>query len=223
MRSESTGRCVPKTCKSWLCPWCNVWLREGARKLLVSGMQTRPEGYDLALFTFTEPAAATLDLEGLRQRHKATIKRLRRRGWVAAYCTTVERQKRGALHPHIIAHVPREICDRMWEHGDQRRTREQWRWHFNELVPMARELGWGPVCDARAAAVSNELARYAIKSLANYATKEAWAQLKGAGVKRIRPVRASRTWAPANLREFQRGDQASDVGPWVDIKLPRTC
>jgi hypothetical protein len=223
MRSESTGRVVPKTCKSWLCPWCNVWLREGARKLIVSGMRTRPPGYDLALFTFTEPARATLDLKGLAHRWKATKKRLQRRGWIGAHCRVTEWQKRGALHPHIVAHVPIEICERMWTHGDERRTRDQYRWHFNELVPMARELGWGPVCDARAAAASNELAAYTLKSLANYATKEAYVKFKEAGAERIRPINSSRDWAPAILREFQRGEKATDPGPWLDVTTGRAC
>jgi hypothetical protein len=188
----------------------------------VSGMATRPEGYDLALFTFTEPPSAGLDLAGFHARHKATVKRLRRRGWLASYCTAVEFQRRGALHPHIIAHVPSEILERMPEHGQAKRTRDQYRWHFNELVPMARELGWGTVCDARAAMASNDLAGYALKNLAGYATKEAYAQFKAAGAKRVRPIRASREWASESLRDFQRGDRATD-GPWEDVSNLGPC
>lgn len=222
MRSLSTGRVVPKTCKSWLCPYCNVWLREGARKLIVSGMLTRPAGFDLALFTFTEPADWSLDLPAFHARHKATVKRMRRRGWIGEYCTAVEFQKRGALHPHLIAHVPVDVLELLPEHGQERRSSAQWRFHFRELVPMARELGWGEVCDARAALASNELAKYALKNLAGYATKEAYAQFKAAGAQRVRPLRASRRWASERLRAFQRGEEASD-GPWEDVSNYGPC
>jgi hypothetical protein len=222
MRSVSTGKVVPKTCKSWLCPHCNVWLREGARKLIVSGMQTRPPGTDLALFTFTEPAHATLDLAGFKRRHDDTIRALRRRGWLVEYCTAVEFQKRGALHPHVIAHVPVDVLERMPEHGQAKRDRAQYRWHFNELVPLARSLGWGPMVDARAAVASNDLAMYALKNLAGYATKEAYTKFKAAGARRVRPLRTSRSWASEKLREAQRGEKATD-GPWEDVTAHGPC
>jgi len=216
MRSETTGRTVPKTCKSWLCPDCNLWLRIGAIKLIASGAINRPTGWDAALFTFTEPARATLDLPGFYDRHKRTIKRLQRRGWIGDYCTAVEFQTRGALHAHVVAHVPLDLVPVLRPWTSEKRDRSQYRWHFNELVPMVRDLGWGKVCDAAAADGFNDLGRYAAKSLAGYATKEAHRKFKAAGAKRVRPIRYSHTWVPEKLRELQRGDKA-DPGPFVDI------
>lgn len=216
MKSESSGRVVPKTCKSWLCPTCNVWLREGARKMILSGALDRPDGFDLALLTFTDTTEGALDLAGLYDRHKATVRKLEREYGIAGYCTAVEFQKRGALHPHIMCHWPLDQLDLLPEHGQTKRNREQYRFHFNELVPLAQDLGWGPVCDARAAIGRPDLASYAVKQLAGYATKEAYRKFKAAGAKRIRPLRRSKTWSDKRLREWQRGDQA-DPGPWLDV------
>lgn len=215
MRSEATGRVVPKTCKSWLCSECNVWLREGARKKVASGCFDRPTGYDVALFTFTEPARATLDLPAFLSRHERTIKALRRRG-AGAYCTAVEFQDRGALHPHVLVHWPNDRLNVLRGHGEVRRSRDAYRFWSGELRELAVALGWGPVCDAEAVETFTGAATYVVKQLAGYATKEAYRRFKEAGAQRVRPLRASQDWAP-RLREFQRGEQATDPGPWVDV------
>lgn len=216
MRSEVTGRIVPKTCKSWLCPTCNVFLRAGAVKMLMSGMLERPEGHDVALLTFTEPSQATLDLPGFLKRHQKTIQRLQNHYGIPGYCTAVEFQKRGALHPHIAVYWPHELSHLLPDQGQDKRSRDQYRFHFRELVPMAQDLGWGKVCDGRAAVVREDLARYAVKQLAGYATKEAYRKFKEAGAQRIRPLRSSRSWSDKRLRQWQRGEKA-DPGPWVDV------
>jgi hypothetical protein len=187
-------------------------------------MGTRPDGWDLGFFTFTEPARASLDLASLKRRHDATIKRLRRLGWIGEYCTAVEFQRRGALHPHVIAHVPNELLRLLPEHGQEKRDRAQYRWHFDELVPLAVELGWGPMVDAREVTTSAGAASYATKGLAGYATKEAHARFKAAGAKRVRPVRFSTGWTREGLRAFQRGALvADDPGPWLDISQIGPC
>jgi len=222
MLSESTGRVVPKTCKSWLCSSCNVWLRQGAFKAIVAGMVDRPAGFGLGMFTFTEPPTATLDLSAFYARHQATVQRLRRRGWIGEYATAVEFQQRGALHPHLIAHVPHELLPKLRQDGHDKRNREQYGWWWNELRPMAVDLGWGKVVDAVAVEGMNEVAGYAMKSLAGYATKEAHAKFKTVGAKRVRPIRFSRAWSATSLREWQRGSEASE-GPWVDVTTMGTC
>jgi len=222
MRSTSTGQVVPKTCKSWLCSECNTWLRQGALRAIVDGMLERPAGYGLGLFTFTEPATATLDLSGFYGRSKATVKRMRRRGWIGEYAMSVEFQKRGALHPHYIAHVPLELLPKLRQDGHDKRNREQYGWWVDQLRPMAVGLGWGKVADAVAVEGLNEVAGYAMKSLAGYATKEAHAKFKEVGAKRVRPVRFSRSWSSRSLREWQRGDEASE-GPWEDVTTMGTC
>jgi hypothetical protein len=216
MKSDSTGLVVPKTCKSWLCSVCNVWLRVGAVKMLMSGMLERPPGTDLALLTFTDTAHGGLDLEGLYARHRLTIKRLEYRYGIKGYCSAIEFQKRGALHPHICVYWPTDSLHLLPDHGQEKRTRDQYRFHFGELVPMARDLGWGKVCDARAAVGREDLAQYAVKQLAGYATKEAYAKFKAAGAKRVRPLRRSASWSDRRLREWQQGDDA-DPGPWRDV------
>lgn len=213
---------MPKTCKSWLCPDCNVWLREGARKLIAVGAARAPEGWCPAMLTFTEPAAATLDLEGFYRRHQRTVQRLRSRGWLGEYATAVELQRRGALHPHVIGHVPVELVGKLRRSGQVKRDREQYRWWWNELRPLALELGWGPVVDAVVVEDLTGAAGYATKSLARYATKGAHRRLKEAGARRVRPIRASTGWAGGRLRSFQRGALA-DEGPWQDISVNGPC
>jgi hypothetical protein len=216
MRSETTGRIVPKTCKSWLCQVCNPWLRDVARQVLAAGALRRPSGFEPAFLTFTEPPDATLDLPAYAARCERTVKRLRRQWGVGAYAYTTEMQKRGALHPHFLIHWPTDRVELLRDHGVSKRDRAQYRFHFGELVPMARELGWGPVCDAEQVSGTLEAAEYSVKSLGRYATKQAYTQLKQAGVKRVRPIRHSHSW-PASFGAYLQGKEATDPGPWVDV------
>jgi hypothetical protein len=216
MRSESTGRHVRKTCKSWLCPSCNVWLRAGASKRIAIGASDRPAGFDAAFLTFTEPARATLDLPGFYRRWEATRKRLRRRGWITEYALAVEFQGRGALHAHVVAWVPNELVPLLRPWRAEKRDRRQYAWWVEELRPLAVDLGWGQVVDAAAADTFTELGQYAVKSLGRYATKEAHAKFKLAGATRVRPVRFSGGFTTERLRHFQQGEHA-DPGPFVDV------
>lgn len=194
-----------------------MWLREGAAKLLRAGCAERDrQAYDVAFLTFTEPAHATLDLPAYRSRMKATVRRLRSEHGIGAWACSTEFQKRGALHPHMLVHWPRETLPLLRPHGVRKRDRAQYRWHFKQLVPMARELGWGPVCDAEWVEASTEAAAYATKSLASYATKQAYKRFKEVGAQRVRPIGHSRDWA-GRLRDLQQGSLAVDEGPWVDV------
>jgi hypothetical protein len=222
MRSESTGRHVRKTCKSWLCPRCNVWLRAGAAKRFAIGASDRPAGFDVGFFTLTEPSRATLDLAGFERRWKATVKRLRRRGWITEYGLAVELQGRGALHAHVVGWVPNELVPLLRPWRSDKRDRAQYRWHFNELVPVVQELGWGQMVDAAAAETFTELGQYAVKSLGRYATKEAHAAFKRVGAHRVRPVRFSGGFTTERLRRFQQGERA-DPGPFIDVRVSGPC
>jgi len=112
----------------------------------------------------------------------------------------------------LIANLP--------AHGQEKRNRAQWRFHFNELVPMVSDHGWGRMADWRRVndGEEQEAAHYAVKALAHYATKQAVRSFKTAGAQRIRPLRASRNWAEGKgLRHFQKGD-STDEGPWLDVR-----
>jgi hypothetical protein len=217
MRSESTGRVVPKTCKSWLCAGCNVWLSEGARRALLIGAMTCPDGSGLGFLTLTDTAAGDMDLPALKSRLERTVKALRRRNWLGEYAASIEFQKRGALHPHLLCHVPLEVLPLWRPHGEKKRNREQYAWHFKELVPLVKQLGWGRMVDAEQVTSAEGASFYAAKSLAGYATKEAHQKFKAAGAKRVRPLRMSAGWIPERLRDVQRGNLATDEGPWVDV------
>jgi hypothetical protein len=220
MVSLSSGRVVPKTCKSWLCSDCSKWLRAAAQTYLVAGCaSTDRDTHALTFLTLTDTASARMDLPAMAARWKATQKALQRRGWLSGgYAQAIEFQKRGALHPHVLMRAPREVAQLLPRRGEQKRDRSAWRLHFRELVPLVRELGWGPVCDWRQVdGQVLDVAGYAAKSLAGYATKEAHARFKAAGARRVRPLRASRDWVQGmTLADFQQGAGA-DPGPWQDV------
>lgn len=216
MRSVSTGRVVPKRCKSWLCWQCNLPLRIGAVLRIVKGSVEVPPGHAVGFMTLTEPAHATLDLAGLYARWEKTKQRFRRRNWISQYALAIELQQRGALHAHVVCWVPLELVPLLRPWHNEKRDRTQWRWHFHEFVPVVRDLGWGKVCDFAAADNFAELGEYAGKSLGRYATKDAHRKLKRSGVRRVRPIRYSHGWTEARLRSFQRGELA-DPGPWEDV------
>jgi hypothetical protein len=222
MVSQSSGRWVPKTCGSYLCPQCSPWLRIVAKKFVAAGCQLTPDSHRLTFLTLTDGAAGTMDMAGLAARWKATAKALERRGWVdGGWCGSIELQKRLALHPHVILRTPRELADRLPTRAQaqaKRRDRFQWQLHFRELVPLVRELGWGKVADWCQVANVESVAGYATEALSSYTTKQAHAQLKQLGARRIRPVRHSKSWVPGKgLTDFRQGERA-DPGPWIDVR-----
>lgn len=217
MRSESSGRVVAKTCKSWLCPTCNTWLREGARGYLTAGARYTMQPEALSLLTLTDQPTPVLDLAGLAGRLKATVRALRGEGLMSEFGGGVELQNRGALHPHLLVRVPVDLQPRLRVQGKRKRDRAQYRFHFRRLVPMVRDLGWGPVCDWEAIGDEDAASSYVVKTLARYATKQAYRRFKDAGARRIRPIRSSGGWVPGKtMRDFQHGE-GCDAGPWCDV------
>lgn len=223
MLHVESGRLVPKTCKSWICPTCNVFLRAGVKRFVDAGARRCPEGFSLGFWTFTQPPVAKLDVPAFASLTAATVKRLRRRGLMTGYCSVAEFQTRGALHLHLLTWTPDELVSVLRPWNEKRRDKRQYGWHFGELVPLARDLGWGPMVDAAAADLRG-IADYSSKSLAGYATKGAHHQFKEAGAKRIRPVNHSTSpeWAPGGMRAYLRGDLAS-TGTFVPIEVAGPC
>jgi hypothetical protein len=192
-------------------------------RLITEGIAATPSGYLSCLWTFTEPPAATLDVAGFYRRMKNTRRRLKRYGWITESCTSVEMQKRSALHAHMVAWVPADVAARMPLGRQLKRTRAQWRWHFLELVPLVQELGWGKVCDARRLDLAEDprtLASYVAKDLSSYLTKEAAKAFKERrDVQRIRPIRPTPGWYSGGLTQAYLDAHTSahtpDPGPWV--------
>ena len=205
-----------------MCPDCSGWLRMGAARAICRGAKDgRPPGWDATFLTFTEPATATLDVAGFSRRQEATLKRMRRRGWIGQSATVVEFQRRGALHAHVIAHSPIALCNQL----EDRRSRSSYRFRMNELRPMLVDLGWGPVCDAVAVAGFGETSNYMAKSLSSYLSKQAQRAFKDLGAERIRPVRLSRGWYPGGLMQAQKDVKIGqpDAGPWEDVSNIGPC
>jgi len=190
--------------------------------LIIEGAQRVPPTHTLALLTFTEGAFATLDVPALSVRFKETIKRLRRRFDVGEYAAAVEFQDRGAMHPHTVVWWPRETAHLLRPALARKRNRDQYRWHFNEMVPFAQELGWGQMVDAEAIEHVGRTAHYATKSLASYVTKEASARFKQKGATRVRPFRKSPGWHPKTLSELRRPDKP-EPGRWEVVQAMRGC
>lgn len=227
--SRSTGTIAPLRCNSHLCPSCSPLHQMTARHALESGTWgSLSHGQRPLWLTLTEPSRATLDLPRFMGRWEATIKRLRRNWGVTEYGLSIEFQKRGALHPHVVLWAPPDLAADLAD----RKTRSSYCRRMHELRPMAIDLGWGQMVDAVAIApdTSEKLARYAAKNVADYATKEARAAFKRAGAKRVRPVRLSRGFYPGGLaaarervREREALSEARDPGPWVRVTELARC
>lgn len=200
MRHRETGLLVPARCNSYLCPDCSPLHQMTARLALEQGLVRRfldLKTETVVFLTFTDTAEGAMDLPALRRRWDNTRRRLQRMWGATDYALVVERQARGALHPHVCIqvdpHVAAELLDR--------RSRSSYRRRMHELRPAAESLGWGQMVDAVTVSGGDfpQVSRYAAKSLSGYATKEAKAYFKSVGAKRIRPVRLSRGWFPGGL------------------------
>lgn len=203
-----------------------------ARKAFEIGMVKRciERGRDCVVWlTFTDTSRGDLDLPGLSKKWQATVKRLRRDWGAGEYALTREFQARGALHPHVAIAVSDQVADDLAD----RKSRASYRRRMHELRPMAIDLGWGSMVDAVTVAGVGEMtkvARYAAKSVAGYATKEAAEKFKRAGAKKVRPISLSYGWYPGGLAGARRHvlgqsamlDSRID-GHWERIARPRTC
>lgn len=153
-----------------------------------------------------------------------------RRNWGAGeYAVTREFQDRGALHPHLCLEVSDQVADDLAD----RKSRASYRRRMHELKPMAVRHGWGQMVDAvtiDGVTDMQKVARYAAKSVAGYATKEAAEKFKRAGARHVRPISLSYGWYPDGLAGARRavlGQKKMDAtrieGKWERIPKPRPC
>lgn len=179
--------------------------------------------------TLTDTREGRLDLPGLTKQWDKTVLWLRRNWGATEYALSREFQDRGALHPHCAIAVDDQVADDL----ANRRSRASYRRRMHELRPMAERHGWGQMVDAVTVdgiADMQKVARYAAKSVAGYATKEAAEKFKRAGAKYVRPVSLSRGWYPGGLaaaRQHVLGqpkmEESRVDGAWERIPKPRGC
>lgn len=232
MRHSETGQILPARCNSHLCPECSPLHQMTARHALEIGMVRRciERGRDCVVWlTLTDTSRGDLDLHKLTKQWASTVKWLRRNWGAGEYALTREFQDRGALHPHVCIEVSDEVADDLMD----RRSRASYVRRMHELRPMAEANGWGQMVDAVTVdGISDmqKVARYAAKSVAGYATKEAAEKFKRAGARRVRPISLSYGWYPDGLagarRQVLAQPKMSDSrieGKWERIPKPRTC
>lgn len=227
-----TGEIRPARCNSHLCPECSPLHQMTARQAIEQGLVRRLHEHheDRVLWlTLTDTARGDLDLPGLRRKWQAMYQRLQRLWGADEYAVSVEFQVRGALHPHACIGVAPEVARDL----EDRKSRSSYRRRMHELRPMAVHLGWGQMVDAVTIDTLQErgkVSRYAAKSVAGYATKEAAARFREAGARNVRPIRLSRGWIPGGLAAARRqvlGQPSMDAtrveGKWERIRELKAC
>ena len=232
MRHSETGQILPARCNSHLCPACSPLHQMTARRAFEIGMVERciKRGRDCVVWlTLTDTSRGDLDLPGMTRMWQATIKRLRREWGAGEYALSREFQDRGALHPHCALEVSDQVADDLAD----RKSRASYTRRMTELRPMAVDLGWGQMVDAvtiDGVADMQKVARYAAKSVAGYATKEAAEKFKRAEAKNVRPISLSYGWYSGGLAGARRAvlGQAKMAegrieGRWERIPKPRPC
>lgn len=232
MRNSETGQILPARCNSHLCPSCSPLHQMTARRAFEIGMVERciKRRRDCVVWlTLTDTSRGELDLPGMTRMWQATIKRLRREWGASEYALSREFQARGALHPHVAIEVSDQVADDLADRGSEASYIRR----MNELRPMAIELGWGQMVDAvtvDGVAGMQKCARYAAKSVAGYATKEAAEKFKRAGARHVRPISLSYGWYPGGLAGARRAvlgqKQMADSridGTWERIPKTRSC
>lgn len=200
MRHSETGVIVPARCNSHLCPDCSPLHQMTARRAFEKGLLQRlgDSSFESVIFlTLTDTARGELDLPGLSRKWQATRKTLTRMWGAGDYAMCVEFQGRGALHPHVCVEVGGAVARDLRDHS----SRASYRRRMHELRPAAEMHGWGQVVGAETVGRmdSGRVAKYAAKSVAGYATKEAKELFKRAGAKHVRPVRLSYGWIAGGL------------------------
>jgi hypothetical protein len=203
-----------------------------ARHAFEHGMLRRciDRGRDCVVWlTLTDTSRGDLDIPGMTRKWQATIKRLRREWGAGEYALSREFQDRGALHPHVAIEVDDQVADDLAD----RDSRASYARRMKELRPMAIDLGWGQMVDAvtiDGLGDMEKVARYAAKSVAGYATKEAAEKFKRAGARHVRPISMSYDWYPGGLAGARRAVlgqpkmAATKIdGRWERIPKPRTC
>jgi hypothetical protein len=183
----------------------------------------------VAWVTLTDTSRGELDLPGLTKKTRAAMAWLRRNWGATEYAMSREFQDRGALHPHFAIEVDDQVADDLTD----RRTRASYRRRMHELRPAMQRIGFGQMVDAvtvEGITGIDNVARYAAKQVAGYATKEAAEKFKRAGAKNVRPISLSYGWYPGGLAAARREllGQAAMLetrieGSWERIPKPRTC
>jgi Zn-finger nucleic acid-binding protein len=232
MRHSETGQILPARCNSHLCPSCSPLHQMTARRAFEIGMVERcvERGRDCVVWlTLTDTSRGELDLPRLTKQLRASILWLRRNWGATEYAASREFQDRGALHPHLAVAVYDQVADDLMD----RKSRSSYRRRMHELRPMAERHGWGSMVDAvtiDGIADMQKVARYAAKSVAGYATKEAAEKFKRVGAKNVRPISLSYGWYPGGLAGARRAVlgqpkmAASKIeGRWERIPKPRAC
>lgn len=231
MLHVESGLIVPARCNSHLCEVCSPLHQMTARLAIEQGILRRQLDHreDRVIWlTLTDRAVAEMDLAALARRWKATVKRLQRTWGATDYALSVEFQGRGALHPHVCIEVDRQVAIDLTD----RKSRSSYRRRMHELRPIAEDLGWGQMVDAVTIATGegSAIAKYAAKSVAGYATKQAKERFKEAGALRVRPIRLSHGWFPGGLAAAREHVLSSERmaaeklgGTWERIAKPRPC
>lgn len=233
MRHLETGVIVPARCNSHLCPACSPLHQMTARVAIERGLVKRfaeRDCRDRVLFlTLTDKARAELSLPKLTKRWYRLLYRLEKEWGAGEYARVAEFQARGALHPHVFLEVHDQVADDLRDRGSEASYFRR----MEQLRPWAINAGFGQMVDAvtvRTVDDRERVARYAAKSVAGYATKEAAERFKRAGAKRVRPIALSRGWVSGGLEavrsELLGRDELADTrisGGWERIPKPRTC
>jgi len=202
--SLGAGRAYQLACKRWDCATCSPAKFAAARLLFEAGMRAaRDRGERVRFITLTLGAGGGTIPE-LSAAWNRLRTRLIREGKLREYAAVVEPQRRRAPHLHVLA---------TGEYIAQR-TLSQW----------AEKAGFGRVTDIRAVRDERSVATYGTK-MAHYVGKQSTRGFTGLGVvRRIRPVRCSRSWYPGGFTAAERHLQAMmrerlDLepvpGPWV--------
>ena len=232
MKHSVTGQILPARCNSHLCPECSPLHQMTARHAFEIGMVRRciERRRDCVVWlTLTDTSRGALDLPRLTKQWSATLKWLRRQWGAGEFALSREFQDRGALHPHVCLEVSDQVADDLMQRG----SRASYVRRMHELRPMAESYGWGQMVDAVTVAGLGDMqkvARYAAKSVAGYATKEAAEKFKRAGARKVRPISLSYGWYPDGLAGARRAvlcqpkmAESRIDGSWERIPKPRTC
>lgn len=188
---------VPVRCRSHRCPHCRKFKALAAAVVLQRGLD-RAEGR-ARLLTLTD-GRGDMTSADVRQAWQRLAGRLRRRGLLGDFFTSLEATKKGRLHLHVLVIEA--------ERGGG---------FVENLGELAEASGFGRVADVRAVETgsgSKSLGQYLTKGgvcgetakLASYLTKTASAdeELREKLGERLRPVNVSRGFLGGSLTETEK-------------------
>jgi hypothetical protein len=101
------GEDIYVRCGRWrTCLGCSLHMQWTLKERLIAGIENAPRGKMPMFFTLTFPQAFGPDEDEAHRAWRSLVGRLRYRGYLGAYGWVLQRQKRGTLHFHGIAHLP---------------------------------------------------------------------------------------------------------------------